>query len=654
MARPVGGPPLPNGERESLPSVRDDGFRVSRRALLALAAAGAALALPRRSFAQSAAAPAPAAADLPAGELHGLSAFGDLKYPADFAHFAYVDPAAVRGGAFSQIGPVAYYNQALQTFNSFNGYILKGDAAQGIELTFDTLMARALDEPDAVYGLVARSVAVSEDGTLYRFRLRPQARFHDGSTLDAEDVAFSLNLLKTKGHPIIQQSLREMEGAEAEGADIAVVRFAKGRGRDVPLLAAQLPIFSRAYYAEKNFEESTLEPPLGSGSYKVGRFESGRYVEYARVADYWGAGLPVNVGVDNFDTVRYEYFRDREVGFEAFKAGAYRFREEFTSRSWATGYDFPAMRDGRVKREELPSGIPGGAQGWFLNIRRPQFAEPKLREALAYAFDFEWTNTNLMYGAYKRTHSFFENSPLKAQGPAGPAEAALIDTLADVVPAEEIAALKGEPWSPPVSDGSGQDRTLLRKASALLREAGFTVKDGRLTDKQGRAVTIEFLDDEGSLERHTAPFIKNLHVLGIAANFRVVDPAQYQRRLNDFDFDATVRRYSLTSVPGESLRSFFGSKAATTPGSSNLSGLADPAIDRLIDLVIAANSRDELTTACRVLDRRLRFDRFWVPQWYSGVHRIAWWDEFAWPAAPRPPYDRAIPAIWSARLRKAG
>ncbi|WP_376772709.1 extracellular solute-binding protein [Ancylobacter sonchi] len=629
---------------------------VNRRQLLALGAgAGAALALPRAGWAQAAGtAAAPGVAIPPAGELHGLSAFGDLKYPADFAHFAYVDPAAPKGGGFSHMGPVAFYNQALQTFNSFNGYILKGDAAQGIELTFDTLMARALDEPDAVYGLLARSVAVSEDGTVYRFRLRPQARFHDGSTLDAEDVAFSLNLLKAKGHPVIQQSLTDMEGAEAEGADIAVVRFARTRARDVPLIAAQLPIFSRAYYGTKNFEESTLEPPLGSGPYKVGRFESGRYVEYARVADYWGAGLPVNVGIDNFDVVRYEYFRDREVGFEAFKAGAYRFREEFTSRTWATGYDFPAMKDGRVKREELPDGTPSGAQGWFLNLRRPQFADPRLREALSYAFDFEWTNTNLMYGAYKRVHSFFENTDLKAQGPADAAEAALIDKLADLVPPEQIAALKGEPWSPPASDGSGQDRILLRKASALLREAGFAVKDGKLTDKAGRAVTIEFLDDEGSLERHTAPFIKNLGVLGISANFRLVDPAQYQRRLNDFDFDATVRRYSMSAVPGESLRSFFGSKAAATPGSSNLSGIADPATDRLIDLVIAANSREELTIACRVLDRRMRFNRIWVPQWYSGLHRIAYWDEFAWPSAPRPTYGRGIPDIWSAKARKAG
>lgn len=637
---------------------------LSRRHVLALGlGGGAGLALGAPAFGQNAA-PAGAASGAVAvptgstapapGEHHGMSAFGDLKYGPDFTHFAYVDPNAPKGGAFSQIGPTALYNQAFQTFNSFNGFILRGDAAQGIELTFDTLMARANDEPDAVYGLVARSVAINEDGTLYRFRLRPQARFHDGSILDAEDVAFSLNLLKAKGHPIITQNLREMEGAEAEGADVVVVRFAKGRARDVPLFAASLPIFSRAYYSQKNFDETTMEPPLGSGPYKVGRFEPGRYVEYDRVADYWGANLPVNVGVNNFDTVRYEYFRDREVGFEAFKAKAYLFREEFTSRTWATGYDFPALKDGRVKQAELPDDTPSGAQGWFLNLRRSQFADPRVREALNYAFDFEWTNKNLMYDLYRRTVSFFQNSDLMAQGTADLAESAVIDRLAGLISPEETSALRGHPWSPPNSNASGQDRFLLKQAAELLQAAGWSVKDGRRLDAQGRHFTIEFLDDEGSLERHTAPFIKNLKLLGIEATFRLVDPAQYQRRLNDFDFDATVRRFSVSTVPGESLRSFFGSKAASTPGSSNLSGIADPAVDRLIDFVIEADNRDQLRAACQVLDRRLRWNRFWVPQWYSGIHRIAYWDAFGWPSAPRPTYARAIPDIWFARQNKAG
>lgn len=631
---------------------------LSRRGLLALAAgAGAAVALPRGAFAQEPAptqgGPAAAAAGL-GPERHGLSAFGDLKYPADFAHFDYVDPDAPKGGTFSQIGPTAAFNQSFQTFNSLNGYILKGDGAQGIDLTFDTLMVRAFDEPDAIYGLVAKSVAISEDGTLYRFRLRPEARFHDGSRLTAEDVAFSLNLLKGKGHPIIAQNLRDMESAEAEGEEMVAIRFAARRARDVPLFAASLPIFSKAYYSVKSFDESTLEAPLGSGAYRIGRFEPGRYIEYDRVADYWGNGLPVNAGVNNFDVLRYEYFRDREVGFEAFKARAYLFRQEFTARTWATGYDFPALTEGKVKRKILPDRTPSGAQGWFLNLRRPQFSDPRVREALSYAFDFEWTNKNLMYDAYHRTTSFFENSDLKAQGPAGPQETALIDRLGDRLSPEESAVLKGEPWTPPVSDGSGQDRALLRRGTQLLREAGWTIKGGRLVDPQGTALTIEFLDDENGLERHTAPFIKNLKLLGIEAHFRLVDSPQYQRRLNDFDFDATVRRFSVSTVPGESLRNYFGSTAAKTSGSNNLSGIADPVVDLLIEEVIAAPTREELRTACRVLDRRLRAGRYWVPQWYSAEFRIAFWDEFGWPAAARPTYARAIPEIWSARTRSAG
>lgn len=637
---------------------------LSRRTVLTLAAgAGAALALPRRSLAQDAtkagapeagAPVTPGAPVMEATERHGLSAFGDLKYPADFAHFAYVDPKAPKGGLFSQVGPTAAFNQSFQTFNSLNGYILRGDGAQGIALIFDTLMVRANDEPDAVYGLVAKSVAISTDGTLYRFRLRPEARFHDGSPLTAEDVAFSLNLLKAKGHPVIAQALREMEGAQAEAPDLVAVRFTPARARDVPLLVATLPIFSKAYYSVKNFEESTLEPPLGSGPYKVGRVEPGRTIAYERVADYWGADLPVNVGINNFDTLRFEYFRDREVGFEAFKAKAYLFRQEFTARAWATGYTFPAFTEGKVKREILPDRTPSGAQGWFLNTRRPHFTDPRVREALSYAFDFEWTNKNLMFDAYRRTTSFFENSDLKAQGPAGPEEIALIESLGDKLTPADIAVLKAPPWSPPVSDGSGQDRTLLRRGAQLLREAGWEIKAGRLVNPAGETMTIEFLDDENGLERHTAPFIKNLKLLGIEANFRLVDSPQYQRRLNEFDFDATVRRYSMSTVPGESLRNYFGARAAATPGANNLSGISDPVVDLLIEQVIAAPSRAALRTACHVLDRRLRAGRYWVPQWYSAESRIAFWDVFNWPSVERPTYARAIPDIWSARAPSAG
>src|SRR5580693_3179716 len=388
-------------------------------------------------------------------ESHGLSSFGDLAYPPDFAHFNYVNPDAPKGGTFSQIGPDQIYNQNFLTFNSLNTFILKGDAAQGMEMTFASLMVRSGDEPDAMYGLAAEKVRRSADGLTYQFFIRPQAKFHDGTPLTAHDVAFSLNILKEKGHPLISQSLRDFTGAKADDDARVTVIFAPKRARDVPLFVAGLPIFSRAYYATKPFDESTLDVPLGSGAYKVGRFEPGRNIEYERVKDWWGADLPVARGQNNFDTVRFEYYRDRDVGFEGFTAGNYLFREEFTSRTWATRYDFPAIKDGRVKRDVLPDDTPSGAQGWFINTRRQKFADPRLREALDNAFDFEWTNKTIMYGAYERTVSVFQNSDMMANGKPGADEFALLEPFRGRVPDEVF----GEPYAPPVSDGSGQDRT---------------------------------------------------------------------------------------------------------------------------------------------------------------------------------------------------
>lgn len=574
-------------------------------------------------------------------ERHGLSAFGDLKYPADFSHFAYVDPQAPKGGVFSLIGPTAAYNQSFQTFNSLNGYILRGDGAQGLALVFDSLMVRAADEPDSLYGLVASGVSISEEGRVYRFTLRPEARFHDGSPLTAEDVVFSLETLKSQGHPLIRQALQDFAGAEAEGPGIVVLRFSAQRPRDVPLYAANLPIFSKAYYSAHKFEETTLDPPLGSGPYKVGRFEVGRFVEYDRVPGYWAADLPVNRGRFNFDTVRYEYFRDRDVGFEAFKARAYLLRQEFTSRAWATQYDFPAVKDGRVKRDVLPDNTPSGAQGWFFNTRRPKFYDRRVREALALAFDFEWTNKNLMFGQYERTVSFFQNSDLMAQGKPSPAEEKLLAPYRDRLPEEVF----GEPYVPPVTDGSGQDRAQLRRAAALLKEAGYVVQQGRLVDGKGQPLTIEFLDDDGAFERHTSRYIGNLKVLGIEASFRMVDPAQYQARLKDFDFDMVVRRYSVSLNPGEELRAYFGSEAARTRGSNNISGISDSAVDGLITVALAAQTRPDLVVACRALDRVLRAGRYWVPQWYKPSHWVAYWDVFGHPPAP-PKYDTGILDTW--------
>jgi microcin C transport system substrate-binding protein len=583
--------------------------------------------------------PRPAGAAEAGAEAHGISVFGDLKYPADFPHFDYVNPAAPKGGPFSLIPSTRGYNQSYQTFNSLNSYILKGDGAQGMDMTFAPLMVRANDEPDAMYGLVAKSVQISSDKSVYRFTLRPEARFHDGSKLTAHDAAFSLTTLKAKGHPLIVVQLRDMVKAEAADDTTLFVTFTQKRARDVPLYVAGLPIFSKAYYAQRPFDESTLDTPLGSGPYKVGKFEVNRYIEFERVRDWWGADLPVNRGSYNFDTVRYEFYRDRDVAFEGFTGRNYLYREEFTARVWATRYDFPAVKDGRVKRETLPDETPSGAQGWFINTRREKFGDPRVREALIQAFDFEWTNKTIMYGAYARTHSPFQNSDMMANGLPSPEELKLLEPFRDRVPAEVF----GEPFVPPVSDGSGQDRTLLRKASQLLKDAGLDIKDGKRMLPNGEAFTIEFLVDEPSLQPHHAPYIKNLGTLGIEATLRIVDAVQYRARLDGFDFDMTIERFSMSATPGDSMRPYFSSQAAATKGSYNLAGIIEPAIDALIEKIIGADNRADLTVACRAFDRVFRAGRYWVPQWYRTTHPIAYWDVFAHPAKP-PRYAQGVGA----------
>lgn len=581
-------------------------------------------------------------------ERHGMSAFGDLKYSADFKQFDYVNPNAPKGGAFSQIGPVRQYNQGLLTFNTLNSYVLKGDAAQGMELTFATLMARAGDEPDAMYGYVAKGVTISADGLTYRFTLRPEARFHDGTKLTAHDAAFTTALLKDKGHPIIGQLLRDLIDAKAEDDATLVLRFKEGRARDVPLFAASLPIFSRAYYTTKSFEDANLDIPLGSGLYKVGRFEPGRYIEFERVKGHWATDLPALRGQYNFDAVRFEYYRDRDVAFEGFTAKSYLMREEFTSRIWATRYDFPALKDGRVKKDIIPDDTPSGAQGWFINTRRDKFKNPKLREALICAFDFEWTNKTIMYGAYDRTHSVFQNSDMMATGKPSPEELVLLEPHRARLSPEVF----GEPFTPPVSDGSGQDRALLRRGGQLLTEAGYPIKDGKRVGANGERLAIEFLLEEPSFQPHHMPFIKNLGTLGIDASLRLIDSAQMQNRRNDFDYDIVIQRFSFSATPGESLRTFFSAQSAAIKGSQNLAGIADPVIDALIEQVIAAKDRASLTFACRALDRVIRSGRYWIPHWYKGNHWLAYWDMYDRPPQ-KPRYARGVLETWWVDQAKA-
>lgn len=574
---------------------------------------------------------------------HGLSIFGDLKYPADFKHFDYVNPDAPKGGTASQIG-----SGGLTTFDSFNSFILKGDAAQGMPLVFDSLMARANDEPDAVYGLVAETADVAADGLSVTFKIRPEAKFADGSALTADDVVFSFDTIKAKGHPSLAIPLRDVVRAEAIDPHTVRYTFQGTLIRDLPITVATLPILSKAYYTAHEFDKTSLDPPLGSGPYKVGPFKAGTYVTYLRRDDYWGKNLPVNVGTNNFDEVRFEYYRDRTLELENLLAGNFDFREEFTSKDWAGGYNKDVVKQGRVKLLTLPDERPSGAQGFFINTRREKFADVRVREALGLAFDFEWSNKNLFFGLYTRTASYFENSDLKAKGLPSPEELALLEPYRDKLP----PAVFGEAVSPSVTDGSGNNRAQLSRAVKLLAEAGWTQTPEGLRNGKGEPLTVEILLDSPSFERIAGPYLKNLKAIGIDASMRRVDPAQYEQRMKDFDFDMTTERYALRLTPGIELKTFWGSQAAATKGSFNLAGIADPVLDALIDKIVTAKSRAELVTATRAADRVLRAGYYWVPQWYKGAHNLAFWDKFGWPAT-KPKYERGALDTWWYDAEKA-
>lgn len=562
---------------------------------------------------------------------HGLSAFGDLKYPSGFSNFDYVNPDAPKGGRLAMIGTAGRI-----TFDSFNDFLVKGDRAQGLEYLYDSLMTRAMDEPDAVYGLVAESAEVAPDRMSVTFHLRPEARFADGTPITADDVVFSftaLKGLKEKGRPDITIPLRDVVKAEALDPKTVRYTFEGKLVRDLPLVVAELPILPKAYYDKHPLDQTSLEKPLGSGPYEIGDFKAGTYVTYRRRPDYWGKDLPVNRGRFNFEELRYEYYRDRTLELEGLKAGVFDWREEFTSLDWATGYDIPSVKEGRLVRLTLPDERPSGAQGFFINTRREQFKDTRVREALDLAFDFEWSNKNLFFHLYTRTQSFFENSEMKAKGPPGPDELKLLEPYRDRLPAEVF----GEPYSPPVTDGTGRNRDNLRRAKELLTAAGYG--DG------GKVLNLEILNFESGFERIILPYVDNLKRIGVNASLRNVDPAQYERRMKAFDFDVSIERYSLRLTPGIELKSYWGSAAAAMDGSFNLAGIKDPVIDALIDEVVQARSRDELLTATRAIDRVLRASHYWVPHWYKAAHNLAFWNKFSRPAV-KPKYDAGVIDTW--------
>lgn len=582
---------------------------------------------------------AAASTDVP---LHGLSAFGDLKYPPDFTQFGYANPDAPRGGTFNFQPGYWYYNQNVLTFNTLNSFVRTGDAPPRMEMCFDSLMVGAWDEPDSLYGLVAETVTISADRNSFTFRLRPEASFHDGSPLTAEDVAFSYNLLKEKGHPQLALVLSEMVAAEATGKHEFRLVFSGKQSERTVSTAVQFPILSKASLEGRSFDSSSLEPLLGSGPYKVGRFSAGRYIEYDRVEDYWARDLPVARGLYHFDRIRIDFYRDRNAAFEAFKKGEALWREEFTSRVWATGYDFPALHKGQVVRREFPEERVADMQGWALNQRRARFRDPRVREAISLCFDFEWTNRNFFYGLYERSVSAFQQSDFMAEGLPSAEELALLERFRGQIP----EAAFGEAVTPPASNGSGRDRDLLGRARELFMEAGWQPKGRLLHNEAGEPFTLEYLVRDEVFVQVSTPFIENLRAIGVDASIRLIDASQYQLRLTSFDFDMVGVRFSLGATPTrDSLELVFHSRSATVEGSRNLPGTADPAIDGLIEIAGRATSRDELIVALRALDRVLRARRDWIPNWHSPSHRVAYWDVFGF-KEPKPDYFFPVEALW--------
>jgi microcin C transport system substrate-binding protein len=571
---------------------------------------------------------------------HGISSFGDLKYPAGFAHFDYVNPDAPRGGTMSFRG-----QGASQTFDSLNAFILKGEAAQGLGLLYDSLLIGSADEPDSAYGLLAESIEYPEDRSWVIFNLRPVARFSDGEPVTAEDVVFTYEVLLEKGAPSYRIILQDIESVEALGPHRVRFTFREGASKkDLPALAGGLSILPKHYYETVPFEDSTLEPPMGSGAYVVDRVDPGKSIRYCRRPDYWGDDLAVNIGVNNFNCYVYEYFADNNAAFEALKVGQYLFHQEAYSALWATAYNFPAIEKGWVVRDEIPDARPSGTQGFWFNMRRPKLQDARVREAIGLMFNFEWTNETLFYGLYDRTDSFWENTAtMQAEGLPEGAELAVLQEFRNDLPPEIFT----EPaWSPPVMSTRQLDRSALRRASQLLDEAGWTVgADGKRRNVEGQTLTVGFFDDNASFERVMNPFVQNLQRLGIEASYRQIDPAQMQQRLEDFDFDLVPGRFSMSLSPSLELRQLFGSEAAETPGSANYTGLADPVVDALIEQIIAAETRDDLEARVRALDRVLRLKQIWVPNWYSGVYRVAYWDVFGKPEVETP-YARGDTFWW--------
>jgi microcin C transport system substrate-binding protein len=553
---------------------------------------------------------------------HGISLLGPPKLPPDFGHYPWVNPDAPKGGeaALSEIG----------TFDSFNPFIVRGQAAASAGRVFDSLLSRNADEAETEYCRIAGAIEIPADRMSVTFEIRPEARFSDGAPVTAEDVAWSFEVLRDKGRPNYRQYYADVAEAVVEGARRVSFRFRSNANRELPMILGELPILPKHWWQGREFDRPLTDPPVGSGPYRIGHFEFGRTITLERVPDWWARDLPTAKGLYNFDRLRTEYFRDSTVAMEAFKAGQIDFRNENVAKDWATAYDFPAVQKGWVIKQEVRHRLPTGMQGWAMNTRRKLFQDRRVREALALAFDFQWANKNLFYGAYTRTESYFANSDLASSGVAEGAELALLERWRTRLPPE----LFGKPYKLPVTDGSGNNREGLTRALALLRQAGWEVKDRMLVDANGQPFSFEILLDQPSYERIALPYKQWLARLGIVANVRTVDAAQYQRRLDTYDFDMMMTVIGESESPGNEQTGFWTCAAARLEGGDNLMGVCDPVVDALVPLVVNAPNRADLLVATHALDRVLLWGWYMVPNWYLAAVRIAYWNRFGHPDTP--------------------
>jgi microcin C transport system substrate-binding protein len=565
---------------------------------------------------------------------YGMSLYGDFKYPPDFTHFDYANPDAPKGGSM-RLATVG-------TFDTLNPFVIKGVPAAGVGEIFDTLMTRGEDEAATDYPLVAESADLAADRTSVLYTLNSKARFHDGSPMTPADVVWSFETLRAKGQPLYRFYYGDVTKVEIEGERGVRFFFKSGDNRELPAILSEMPVLSKAYWANRDFEKTTLEPPLGSGPYKIDAVDPGRSITYRRVPDYWGIDLPVNKGRHNVDVRRYDYYRDATVSLEAFKAGQYDVRRENSSKAWATGYDGPALRDGLIKKEVIPNDLPSPMQGFGYNLRRPMFQDPLVRQALAYAFDFDWSNKNLFYGSYTRTRSYYDNSELASTGVPQGDELKILEPYRGRIP----DAVFTTEYNPPKSDGSGNIRDGLRQALALLKQAGWSFKGETLiNDKTGEPLQFEIVNDDPQLERVTLPFVQNLKRLGVTATVRTVDVAQYEQRMNTFDFDMTVVMFPQSLSPGNEQREFFGSAAADQQGSQNTLGIKNPVIDALIEQLVTAQTRADLVAHVHALDRVLQYGYYVIPHYHLPAYWIAYWDKYRRPAVA-PKYAPGLETWW--------